>query len=96
MQSVATLYGLLLCMYPTYSHVLSMICSPLQEGFGDYLETALRATRRSHLKKRKAASNGVEAAPDEDRGASLWQGAFAAGAVAVGAMAALTLRQAFS
>lgn len=61
------------------------------EGCADYLETALRATRRSRLKKRN-----ITADSGDENGASLWQGAFAAGAVAVGAMAALTLRQAFS
>lgn len=61
-------------------------CVIMQEGFGDYLETALRVTK---LKKNREAS-------DEESKVSLWNGAFAAGAVAVGAMAALTLRQAFS
>lgn len=64
------------------------------EGFADYLETAVRATRRSQAKRKVVSDSGLET--DEERKASLWQGAFAAGAVAVGAMAAFTLRQAFS
>lgn len=67
------------------------------EGFSDYLETALRATRRSHLKKRNIeADSAGETSGEDERGASRWNGAFAAGAVAVGAVAALTLRQVFS
>lgn len=61
----------------------------LQEGLGVYMVTALRATRRRNI----VADSGDEAVADET-GASLWQGAFAA--VAVWAMVALILRQAFS
>ena len=69
----------------------------LQEGFGEYLETALRATRKNHFKCRnkvpgKSATDGGEG----EEGGSLWHGAMAAGAVAVGAVAAFTLRQVFS
>ncbi len=71
-------------------------CVNLQEGFADYLETALRATRRSPPKKSLSSTGSdQEGATREDK-TSIWNGALAAGAVAVGAMAALTLRQAFS
>lgn len=65
----------------------------LQEGFGEYLETALTATRKRHFKCRnRATTDGGEMV---DNG-SAWHGAVAAGAVAIGAMAAFTLRQVFS
>ena len=83
------------CQQHSFSSSEFIVWFCLQEGFADYLETAVRATRRSQAKQRKVVpDSGVET--DEERKASLWQGAFAAGAVAVGAMAAFTLRQAFS
>ena len=50
---------------------------------------SLRATKRSKQGSGEETSGA-------NQSTSLWHGAFAAGAVAVGAMAALTLRQAFS
>ena len=73
------------------------VCT-VQEGFADYLETALRATRRSQQKQQLLSTGSDQGggATGEDNRSSVWTVAFAAGAVAVGAMAALTLRQAFS
>lgn len=77
--------------------VVSMfLCVIVQEGFADYLDTALRATRRSQRRQQLSSTGSDQGASGEDNKTSLWNGALAAGAVAVGAMAALTLRQAFS
>ena len=73
---------------------MSLSMCLLQEGFGEYLETALTATRRRHFKCRnRATADGGER---EEDGSSVWHGAVAAGAMAIGAMAAFTLRQVFS
>lgn len=77
-----------------HGHMGTDLCHAglLQEGFGDYLDTALKATHRSRTNQRNIVGDG-EVPADEDSRASLW---FAAGAMAVGAMAAFTLKQAFS
>lgn len=91
----------------------------VQEGFADYLDTALRATRRKNhpslqhrhgngsivqqqqqVSSQRRPDGGLTHQPDVANGDasnnSMWPSAIAAGAVAVGAVAALTLRQAFS